>query len=138
MIKGTFDQTITTRRAVSDIIFAYRLVHSPKPHPMSFRQLSAHINQAIRGKHNTISYQTIKNWEDRMHIPRVYTLYKIALIANGWVSDLAHDLLAALRPEKYQPATFIGKRALERSLIDTGPHKPRYDQHFNGANIRTE
>jgi len=70
-----------------------------------------------------------------MHIPRVYTLYKIALVANGWVSDLAYDLLAAVRPEKYEPATFIGKRALERSLIETGPHKPRYDQHYRGSNL---
>lgn len=134
MTKRNYDQTIHTRRAVSDIIFAYRQVHSSKPHPLSFRQLSEEINKAIKGKHNTISYQTIKNWEDRMHLPRVYTLYKIALIANGWISDLAYDLLAAVRPQRYQPATFIGNRALERSLIDTGPLKPRYDQHYNGSN----
>jgi hypothetical protein len=135
MIKRIYDQGITTRRAVSDIIFAYRQVHSSTYHNLSFRQLAAHINEEIRGKHNAISYQTLKNWEDRLHIPRVYTLYRIALIANGWVSDLAYDLLSALRPDKYQPATFIGKRALERSLIDTGPLKNRYDQHYRGSNL---
>ncbi len=138
MPKRNFDQTLSIRRSVSDIVFAYRQVHSSKLHPLSLRQLANEINEAIRDKHNTISYQTIKNWEDRMHIPRVYTLYKLALIANGWVSDLAFDLLAAIRPEIYQPATFIGKRALERSLVDTGPLKPRYDQHYRGSNLTIE
>ena len=138
MPRRTIEQSIITRRAVSDIIFAYRQVHSSKHHPLSLRQLAAEINEAIRYKHKTISYQIVKNWEDRMHIPRVYTLYKIALIANGWVSDLAYDLLAALRPEMYQPATFIGKRAIERSLIETGPLKPRYDQHYRGLNLSAD
>ena len=70
-----------------------------------------------------------------MHLPRVYTLYKIAMLADGWVADLAYDLLSAVRPERFEPVTFIGVRAMERALIDTGPLKPRYDQHYRGINL---
>lgn len=133
-----FDITLETRRSVSDIIFAYRQIHSSKPHPLSLRQLAKEINNALQGNHKAITYQTIKNWEDRMHLPRVYTLYTLALTSTGWISDLAHDLLAAVRPERYQPATFIGQRALERSLIDTGPLKPRYDQHYRNVNFSSD
>jgi hypothetical protein len=55
----------------------------------------------------------------------------IALQApTDWRRDFAQDILAALRPNLYKPATQVGEQALERSLIDTGPFKPRYDNRW--------
>ena len=47
-----------------------------------------------------------------------------------WRRDFSKDMLAALRPRLYKPVTEIGRAAMERSLIDTGPQKLRYDNRW--------
>jgi len=80
--------------------------------------------------HQKIPPQPLRNWEDRSHLPRPGLLMHLAFHAEGWQRQFAEDLLAALRPDLYRPATYIGKRALVRSLEDTGPLKLRYDPYY--------
>jgi hypothetical protein len=54
----------------------------------------------------------------------------LAFNASGWQRIFAEDLLAAMRPDLYKPASNIGVRALVRSLQDTGPLKPRFDPYY--------
>ena len=56
----------------------------------------------------------------------------LALNATDWRRDFGEDMLAALRPKLYRPSSYIGRRALERSLIDTGPNKPTFDPYYTG------
>lgn len=123
--------TLPTRRAVADVVFAYRQILGRGGYPISLRDFAAQLNELLAGHNTGVSHQTIKNWEDRVHLPRVYYMIYLILDApNDWRRDFAQDVLSALRPKMYEPATEIGRRALERSLIDTGPQKRRYDNHY--------
>lgn len=123
--------TLPTRRAVADIVFAYRQILGRRGYPMSLREFAAQINDLLAHHNAGVSHQTIKNWEDRVHLPRTYYMIYLALDApNDWRRDFAEDILSVLRPKLYQPATEIGRRALERSLVDTGPQKRRYDTRY--------
>lgn len=123
--------TLPTRRAVADIVFAYRQILGRGGHPISLRDFAAMLNEFLARHNAGVSHQTIKNWEDRVHLPRTYYMIYLALDApNDWRRDFAEDVLSALRPKLYEPATEIGRRALERSLVDTGPQKRRYDNHY--------
>lgn len=125
------DTTLPARRAVADIVYAYRLILGKRGHPISLRSFAIALNAILISLGEGISHQTVKNWEDRAHLPRTHYMIFIALQSpNDWRRDFAQDILSALRPRLYQPATEIGARALERSLSDTGPHKPRYDDHY--------
>ncbi len=125
------DSTLPTRRAVADIVYAYRCMLGQKGAPMSLRDFAEALNEVLAEFGETVSHQTIKNWEDRVHLPRAYFMTQIALMApHDWRRDFAEDMLAALRPKLYQPATEIGRAAMERSLVETGPQKPRYDNRW--------
>lgn len=125
------DTTLPTRRAVADIVFAYRQVLGAGGAQISLREFSRALNEVLAVFGDSISHQTIKNWEDRVHLPRTYFMIQLGLESpNDWRRDFAQDVLAALRPNLYQPATEIGRVALERSLVDTGPQKLRYDNRW--------
>jgi hypothetical protein len=122
------DTTLPTRRAVADIVYAYRQVLGAGGVQLSLREFARAINEVMAVFGDGISHQTVKNWEDRVHLPRTYFMIQLGLEApNDWRRDFAQDILSALRPNLYQPATEIGRAARERSLVDTGPQKLRYD-----------
>lgn len=125
------DTTLPTRRAVADIVFAYRQVLGTGGAQLSLREFARALNEVLAVFGDSISHQTIKNWEDRVHLPRTYFMIQVGLESpNDWRRDFAQDILAALRPNLYQPATEIGRVALERSVVDTGPHKRRFDNRW--------
>ena len=125
------DTSLPTRRAVADIVYAYRHILGKNGIPVSLRDFTNELNQILQNFDISISHQTVKNWEDRAHLPRAHYMIYIALQSpNDWRRDFSQDILAALRPNLYKPATQIGEKALERSLIDTGPFKPRYDNRW--------
>lgn len=121
---------LQSKRAVSDIVFAYRQVYGTQNQPLSYRELADAINPYISLENRHITYQTLKNWEDRLHLPRPGLVMHLAFNASDWQRAFAEDLLAALRPDLYRPASYIGARALKRSRQDTGPLKPRFDPYF--------
>lgn len=55
----------------------------------------------------SVTHQTVKNWEDGRHIPSASYLLSLALHHNDWRRDFAFDGLAALKPDLYQPVTRI-------------------------------
>ena len=125
------DSTLPIRRAVADIVYAYRQILGEHGSPISLRDFADTLNEILTSLSEDISHQTVKNWEDRVHLPRTHYMIFIALQSpNDWRQDFAQDILAALRPKLYRPATEIGAWALDRSLTDTGPHKPRYDNRY--------
>lgn len=131
LLKLMIDYTLPIRRAVADIVYAYRQILGERGYPISLREFATALNKILAELGEGISHQTVKNWEDRAHLPHPHYMIFIALKApNDWRRDFAQDILSALRPHLYQPATDIGEWALERSLIDTGPLKPRYDNRF--------
>ena len=133
----TTDPTLHARRAVADLVFAYRYLAGDDRAPLSLRTFAEQLNEVLAQYDESISHQTIKNWEDRVHLPRVYFMVQIEMSAPpDWRRDFARDMLAALRPRFYQPATEIGRRAMERSVVDTGPFKRRYDTRWvSGAGM---
>jgi hypothetical protein len=125
------DPTLPTRRAVADIVYAYRYLAGDERAPLSLRTFAEWLNQVLAQYDESVSHQTIKNWEDRVHLPRVYFMIQIEMSAPpDWRRDFARDMLAALRPKFYRQATEIGRTAMERSVIDTGPFKLRYDNRW--------
>lgn len=125
------DHTLQIRRAVADIVYAYRQILGKRGYPLSLRHFALALNEILISQGEGVSHQTVKNWEDRAHLPRTHYMIYIALQSpQDWRRDFAQDILAALRPKFYKPATEVGVWALERSLTDTGPFKPRYDNRF--------
>ena len=65
-----------------------------------------------------ISHQSIKNWEDGVTEPEFSFVMMMALTGRGWRMDFAFDVLAAMRPEIYEPMTKIGRDALELATVE--------------------
>ena len=127
----TVDLTLPIRRAVADIVYAYRLILGEDGAPLSLRAFADELNVILGELEESISHQTIKNWEDRVHLPRVYFMIQLSMMSpHDWRRDFALDVLAALRPKLYQPVTEIGRVAMERSVEETGPQKLRYDNRW--------
>lgn len=125
------DPTLAARRAVADIVFAYRYLVGEPGAPLSLRAFAESLNEVLAQLDESISHQTIKNWEDRVHLPRVYFVLQMEMISPpDWRRDFCKDMLAALRPRLYKPVTEIGRSAMERSVVDTGPFKLRYDNRW--------
>lgn len=125
------ETTLPARRAVAEIVYAYRQLMGADGAPLSLREFAQALNQALEVFGDSVSHQTIKNWEDRIHLPRTYFMIQIGVQSpNDWRRDFSQDILSALRPDLYQPATEIGRLARERSLIETGPQKPHFDPRW--------
>ena len=125
------DPTLQARRAVADIVYAYRYLVGERGRPISLREFAEQYSEILAPFDESISHQTVKNWEDRVHLPRV-SFIVLAEMASppDWRRDFSKDMLAALRPRLYKPVTEIGRAAMERSVIDTGPMKLRYDNRW--------
>jgi hypothetical protein len=125
------DPTLQARRAVADIVYAYRYLAGEDGKPLSLRAFAEAYNEVLAPFGESVSHQTIKNWEERIHLPRVpFVLMAEMSSPPDWRRDFSQDLLSALRPKLYRPATEIGRSAMERSVVDTGPFKPRYDTRW--------
>lgn len=119
------------RRAISDIVFAYRNIQGVNGNLLSYRNFATQITQILKNINLSISHQAIKNWEDRRNLPRIKLAVQIRdLSPMDWRKDFASDLLYILDFKLFPHATEIAEKALERSLIETGPQKYRYDQSF--------
>ncbi len=122
--------TLPAKRAVSEIVRAYRHVEGRPEHPLSLRVFAASLSAIVEHFGGSISHQTVKNWQDRNHLPNAFFMMQIAYHAPfDWRRDFAQDVLAALRPDIYQPATEIGQRALEHAreeaLLNRRKRRPR-------------
>ncbi len=66
----------------------------------AFRTFAADISEKMV---EPISYQTIKDWEDGVYLPRYYTILPIALHYDDWRRHMALEILAVLKPDLYAP-----------------------------------
>lgn len=81
-----------------------------KSQKLSLRKFAAALVENVDGE--SLSYMTIKNWEDGVNAPDFSFLMTIAMKCRDWRGDFAFDCLAALKPHLYEPASAIGREAV--------------------------
>ncbi|MBN2502504.1 MAG: hypothetical protein JXB38_17110 [Anaerolineales bacterium] len=108
------ETTLPAKRAISEIVHAYRMIQGDDKRPLSLRDFSQALSDILEPYGGSVSHQSVKNWEDRTHLPHHFFMMQIVFHAPmDWRRDFAQDVLAALNPKLYQPATDIGRRAIE-------------------------
>lgn len=106
--------TLPNRRAVAQIVKDYRVLAGTSQREAPLRVFAASLSEALEPIGRRVSYQSIKNWEDRRYLPDAFSMLRLAQAArHDWRGDFAGDILAALYPESYEPVTEIGRRAVE-------------------------
>lgn len=114
--KGYIKTTIPAKYAISKIVFQYRMILGDRNHPISLRKLSNELNIILNPIGGNVSHQSIKNWEDKKHLPNVYWMIQLLINAkSSWCKDFSQDILSIIQPEKYKPASMIGKNILIES-----------------------
>lgn len=105
--------TLPNRRAVSQIVREYRILAGTSDAEATLRAFAASLTEALQTLGRRISYQSIKNWEDGRYLPDGFFMLRLSQTAQyDWRGSFAEDILAALYPDSYQPATEIGRRAI--------------------------
>lgn len=102
------------KKAVAQIVREYRILAGTSEKQATLRQFAESLSDALRGLGRAVSYQSIKNWADQRYLPDTLLMMRLST-AHDWRGEFAADILAALYPEDYQPATEIGRRALHTS-----------------------
>jgi len=87
------NNTDLVRQSISLIVTRYR-------GEKSLRDFASDLSSKMP---ESISYQTIKNWEDGATKPRYYEISAIALQNEDWRRQFALEILAVLRPDLYKP-----------------------------------
>lgn len=105
--------TLPNRRAVSQIVREYRILAGTSEAEATLRAFAGTLSEALQPIGRRISYQSIKNWEDGRYLPDGFLMLRLSQAAHfDWRGSFAEDILAALYPESYDPATEIGRRAI--------------------------
>lgn len=105
--------TLPNRRAVSQIVREYRILSGTSEAQATLRAFARTLSEALQSAGRCISYQSVKNWEDCRHLPDGFTMLRLSQAAHyDWRGSFAEDILAALYPDSYEPATEIGRRAI--------------------------
>ena len=112
--------TLPTKKAIADIVRNYRkLQGKSRGRDLSLRKFAAALTEVLQAFGGGLSHQTVKNWQDRTHLPSPFYMMLIAFNAPAdWRRDFARDILAALRPDIYRPATKIGEQAIARGNLE--------------------
>jgi len=97
---------------VNHIVRAHRLQLGRRGRPLSFARFAAGLSNIVEPYGLSISYQSIKNWEDGVHLPDQAFILRLSICApaGSWQRAFALDLLAALWPELYKPGGEIKNR----------------------------
>lgn len=105
--------TLPNRRAIAQIVRDYRVLVGTSARQTSLRGFAEALSEALEALGRHISYQSVKNWEDGRHLPDAFLMVRLAEAGRyDWRGDFARDVLAALFPEHYEPASEIGRRAV--------------------------
>lgn len=104
---------LPNKRAISQIVREYRVLAGSSDREATLRAFAATLSEALEPTGRCISYQSIKNWGDGRYLPDAFSMLRLSQAArHDWRGDFAEDILAALHPETYQPASEIGRRAI--------------------------
>jgi hypothetical protein len=105
--------TLPNRRAVSQIVKEYRILAGTSQRAATFRAFAALLSEALEAFGRSVSYQSVKNWQDGRYMPDGFCMLRLAEVARfDWRGDFACDMLAAIYPESYEPISEIGRRAI--------------------------
>lgn len=105
--------TLPAKRAVAQIVEEYRILAGDSEQQLTFRAFAENLSEALNSAGRRVSYQSIKNWQDRRYLPDRFLMLGLAHAANhDWRGEFAADVLAAMYPESYEPVTEIGRRAI--------------------------
>lgn len=101
---------------VQQIVKAYRLKLGIYHQPLSFAKFANELEKSVRSLGIGVSYQSVKNWEDGVHLPDHFFVIQLSIHApdGSWQNEFAKDVLAAQWPELYEPVSEIGKHALQQ------------------------
>ena len=104
--------------AVQQVVWAHRLKLGARRRPLSFAKFAAGLTDVVESYGLSISYQSIKNWEDGVFRPDHAFIMQISIHApkGSWQRAFAFDLLAAQWPELYKPGSEIGERLIQQAV----------------------
>ena len=115
MIKTNFP----AKKAVAQIVREYRQLAGSPHRPATLRAFAAALSTPLASIQRSISYQSVKNWCDRRYLPDPFVMLQLSHAARSdWRGDFAEDILAAVLPDTYRPATEIGRRAIQDNQQD--------------------
>jgi hypothetical protein len=98
---------------VSQIVREYRILAGNSECEATLRAFAISLTEALQIVGRRVSYQSIKNWEDGRYLPDGFSMLQLSQAAHyDWRGSFSEDILAALYPDNYQPATEIGRRAI--------------------------
>ena len=100
-----------TIRPTQIIVSKYR-----KQRDLSLRAFAAELSEGLKPQDH-VTYETIRNWENGVTEPNFQLLITLALTVRDWRGDFAFDILAAMKPDIYEPMTSIGKDAIEEYSV---------------------
>ncbi len=138
MSAAILNTTHRSKTAVALIVQQYRLLAGNQRKPATLREFANALSEAMLPIGRRISYQSIKNWQDRLYLPDTLMMMRLAQAArHDWRGEFAADILAAMHPQDYEPLTEIGRRALRSSdeIRLTGGHYggQKENAHIHGA-----
>lgn len=106
--------TTRNRQAVSRIVQQYRMLAGNSDKHASLRQFAETLSEALQPLGRRISYQSVKNWQDKVYLPDAFVMLRLSQAARyDWRGDFATDILAAIHPDSFEPASEIGRRVLD-------------------------
>ena len=106
-------QHILLKKRVSLITERYRLQLGDGQRPAPLRYFADWLSDALLSSNRRIYHQSIKNWSDMRYLPDRSIMKQIAAAAmHDQRGDFAQDILAAIDPEGFRPASVIGEEVL--------------------------
>jgi hypothetical protein len=122
--------TLPAKRAVAQIVEEYRVLSGSSAKQATLRAFAGNLSDALVAMGRKVSYQSVKNWQDRRYLPDGYLMLRLAQAgSHDWRGEFASDILAAIYPDSYEPATEIGRRAInthKNALTMNGKHGNGY------------
>jgi len=97
---------------IQKIVSVYR-----KQKCSSLRDFARDLSDGLN-KEDQVTYETIRNWERGEYKPNFGLLMTLVMKTRDWRMDFAFDILAAMRPEIYEPMTQIGRDALKLAALE--------------------
>src|SRR4030067_772886 len=96
------------------VVQEQRLRLGSRGRPLLFARFADGLNQHMRDLGISVSYQSIKNWEDGVNRPDYFFTQQLANRApdGSWQRTFAMDILAVQWPALYKPGGEIGTAVL--------------------------
>lgn len=125
--------TLPAKRAVAQIVEEYRVLSGSSARQATLRAFANNLSDALSAVGRAVSYQSVKNWQDRRYLPDGYLMLRLAQAgSHDWRGEFAADILAAIYPDSYEPATEIGRRAISAHANALTMHGRNGNGHRNG------